>query len=53
MRKLLSNLPIIITVIFIMWAVISLLEVLSKNTSFNPVYWEYNLFTLLAYARGI
>lgn len=34
----------IISVLFLMWFAISFIEVVSKNLSENPTYWNLNLF---------
>lgn len=34
----------IISVLFLMWFAISFIEVISKNLSENPTYWNLNLF---------
>ena len=34
----------IISVLFLMWFAISFVEVISKNLSENPTYWNFNLF---------
>lgn len=46
--KIIYGALIVIIVICILWAIISYIEVFTKNVTENPVYNEWNLFQILA-----
>lgn len=51
MKKILSNILTIISVIFILWFALSYIEIISKNLSKNPQYSFWNIFELLVNSK--
>lgn len=47
-KTFISNLITLLGVLFVLWAVISYIEIVIKNVTPNPEYFKSNLFILLA-----
>lgn len=47
-KTFISNLITLFGVLFVLWAVISYIEIVIKNVAPNPEYFKTNLFILLA-----
>lgn len=47
MKKIITNIFLFLSVILILWVVVSYIEVISKNLSENPEYSFWNIFQLL------
>ena len=47
MRKWIERAIGIISALFILWGVVSFIEVNCKNLTENPTYWEGNMFVVL------
>ena len=45
--KILSKLFSAVLVIALLWLAVSTIEIMSKNTSRNPEYSDYNLWSIL------
>jgi hypothetical protein len=47
MRKWIERIIAFISALFILWGVVSFIEVNCKNLTENPTYWEGNMFIYL------
>lgn len=47
MRKWLERIVCAICTLFLLWGLISFIEINCKNMSENPTYWEGNIFVCL------
>lgn len=52
MGKWIERAVALIGALLIIWGVVSFIEVNSKNLDKHPVYWEYNMFTVLTEILG-
>ena len=52
MGKWIERIVAFISALFILWGVVSFIEVNCKNLDEHPTYWEYNMFVLLSEMRG-
>lgn len=52
MRKWIERIVCAICTLFLLWGVVSFIEVNCKNLNENPTYWEYNMFVYLMEIRG-
>lgn len=49
----LKNAIFLIFVVLLSWFIISLIEIIVKNTGINPVYSNYNLFKAILRYKGL
>ena len=52
MRKWLGRIVCAICALFLLWGVVSFIEVNCKNMGENPTYWKYNMFVVLFDIKG-
>lgn len=52
MRKWLGRIVCAICTLFLLWGVVSFIEINCKNMGKNPTYWEYNMFVVLFDTKG-
>ena len=52
MRKWLGRIVCAVCALFLLWCVVSFIEVNCKNMSENPTYWKYNMFVVLFDTKG-
>ena len=52
MRKWLGRIVCTVCALFLLWGVVSFIEINCKNMSENPTYWEYNMFVVLFDTKG-
>lgn len=52
-KKCFFNVFLAIIIVLISWFIISLLEIVIKNTGINPVYSNYNLFKVILKIKGL
>lgn len=51
MKKIINKIFLILSVIIILWFIVSYLEVITKNLSENPQYSFWNIFELLVSSK--
>lgn len=49
----LKNAIFLISILIISWFIISLIEIMIKNTGINPVYSNHNLFKAILRYKGL
>ena len=49
----LKNAFFLIFIVLLSWFIISLIEIIVKNTEINPVYSNYNLFKAILRYKGL
>lgn len=51
MKKIINKIFLILSVIIILWFIVSYLEVITKNLGENPQYSFWNIFELLVNSK--